>query len=476
MMFQCLYFYYSPTTTMLQLVELTIFVIVLLFIEFQGSNVETRHYEHTSLSHIGKTYEFLRSSGVERMNIITIVQLRDFLRSPHMERDRGRESKAGYLADCLRLVEEGGADYDFDAVNPGTVWCVLRGIPPPAAEGAEGNQKVVPKNSGPIFFAIYSHGDCHPCAAEDSRALSLGVSPDGRFVAPVKLNPLQHEWFAHMPYPTKNKSLEDEMLSFVATAGATGAHFSSPQRYFYATQLRATLVALFLQRPDRPVIALLNFCRSGGALEFMRHPVIRDYYNANKWPLVLISSSQPEYDALVGGMWNAFFHHLCIELKSILIADVPPVALGACTRSSSSARSLAVSREPMSVLNLIAIAKASYFKQNVYALHDFVVNTAYVSSFGDPRKDTYSRDLRPLLASGSQGLPDYDGILSLQKRYREDGIVIWDTQNWHGPEVDLVSVVREAFQTKIAVPDVVFGSESIITTASLIDLLLVKVY
>lgn len=372
--------------------------------------------------------------------------------------ERGHISKPSYLQDCQRLIEEGGADYDYSDVNPGTVWSVLRGTPPPGTA----SRKVVPPSSGAVFFAIYSHGDCHPCSAAESRALGVGAG-SGTFVAPARLDPLKHEWFAHMPYQTRDEKLSAEMLSFVATSGATGPHFNCPGRYFYATQLRAVLVSMFARRPDRPVIALLNFCRSGGALEFMRQPITRDYYSADQWPLVLISSSQAEYDSLVGGMWNSFFHHLSKEISKIMQPPVEPS--GASTRSRSDLS--AQPTESMSILELVNQATASYFRNNVYALYDFVVHSAHVSNYQNSKLNTYAKDLRPLLASGPGGVPDYDAITALQLRYRARRVFIWDTHDWEGPEVDLAGVVREAFYTKIARPEVVYGAHSSVHTLTI---------
>jgi hypothetical protein len=64
---------------------------------------------------------------------------------------------------------------------------------------------------------------------------------------------------------------------------------------------------MFHEQPKRPIIALLNFCRSGGLLEWMRNPIAVKAFNANQWPLFLMASSQAEHDALVGGLWEAFF-------------------------------------------------------------------------------------------------------------------------------------------------------------------------
>lgn len=120
----------------------------------------------------------------------------------------------------------------------------------------------------------------------------------------------------------------------------------------------------------------------------------------------------------------------------------------------------------LSLLNLFKLSKESYFKSNVYALHDFVVTAAYTSSFNC----SYSEDLRPLLSSGVGGLPDYEKITDLQRRYRESKVFIWDTQDWGRREVDLAHVVKDAVELKIAVPEAVLGEESHIAELTIADL------
>jgi hypothetical protein len=229
-----------------------------------------RHYLHTSLSHIGLAYQCLRECNIPRERIITIVQLHDFLRSPHVV--DGSYCKNSVLRDCDMLLKEGGADYDYDYVNPGTIWNVMHGIQ------SKEYCKVIPEEASSIFFALYSHGDCHPTSTRTSAKEDL------------LLNPLRYEWFAHMPYATKSKSLSNKMLSFVATEGATGKDFSIPERYFYATQLRHILINLFQHNPNRPILAMLNYCRSGGALQFMQSSTSKRYYGAERSELYIIIS------------------------------------------------------------------------------------------------------------------------------------------------------------------------------------------
>jgi hypothetical protein len=228
--------------------------------EHQGPDVSKRGFLHTSLTHIGIAYDKLRSIGISRENIIVIVQLNDFLNSPHVE--EGNYAHSSAISSCNRLIEEGGADYDHDMVNPGTVWSVL------SSSRSEMYPRVVPINASSIFFAIYSHGDAHP--SNDQLPIN---SP---------FHHMTHEWFAHMPYPTKSEGLADEMLSFISTSGACKGNFHTPQRYLYMTQLRLLFIKMFKDRPDRPVVGLLNYCLSGSCQEFMKRPASRDYYGTDR--------------------------------------------------------------------------------------------------------------------------------------------------------------------------------------------------
>ena len=115
------------------------------------------------------------------------------------------------------------------------------------------------------------------------------------------------------------------MLEYVSTDGCPKG---DGRFYLYASQLKALFAQMFERRPERPVVALLNYCRSGGALHFMKSQAARGAYGADRcslivcqlsglcyarlcrWPLFLMTSSQPHHDALVGGLWVAFFEQL----------------------------------------------------------------------------------------------------------------------------------------------------------------------
>ena len=73
-----------------------------------GVAYHERNFEHTSVSFVGEAYSALRKAGVPRIQIITIVQLQDFL----LNSADGTWAKSYYERCCAMLIREGGADYD----------------------------------------------------------------------------------------------------------------------------------------------------------------------------------------------------------------------------------------------------------------------------------------------------------------------------------------------------------------------------
>ena len=177
---------------------------------------------------------------------------------------------------------------------------------------ANAESKVVPADSSaPVFFGLYSHGDSHATKREG----------DGGAGDAMPHSYHSAEWYIHFPYPAPRGAEEEQngatdMYDFVATEGQ-----NNHRNLLYATQIRLALHALASPSPspsstpasrnNRPVVGLLNCCRSGGLLEFMRRPsaVQPDL------PLFLMCSSQPGTDSLVSGFWSAFFNELRDTLK-----------------------------------------------------------------------------------------------------------------------------------------------------------------
>jgi len=273
----------------------------------QGCPHAEREFLHTSLPFVGSAYHKLRNAGVGRDRIITIVQLLDYLedtlgalakgepKDSHMLRYIA-EQRARTEASCALLLKEGGADYDHTDVNPATVLNVLTGRRfRSSATGTEG--KVVPADhAGPIFIGIYSHGDSH--------------SVQGPAGSTAAHSPTNAEWYAHMPYDAAPG--QEHLLDFVAAEGAGRDRQGRPQApaNLYNTQLRVAFHELFGRAPQRPVVGLLNYCRSGGNLDFMRRDASRAVLGLDAWPLYLMSSSDAATDSLVGGLWDAWFSAL----------------------------------------------------------------------------------------------------------------------------------------------------------------------
>jgi hypothetical protein len=145
---------------------------------------------HCSLEHVGEAYDSLRENGVPRGRIIVVAQIeeaRAWLRAAvttgepsccsvqgEEGRQRSRQIYASKLSElerrCGRIIAEGGADYDGEQVNPGTVVEILTaGLPglaaaPPVQTERTEQRSNVPAGAG-ILLAIYSHGCSHETAA-----------------------------------------------------------------------------------------------------------------------------------------------------------------------------------------------------------------------------------------------------------------------------------------------------------------------
>mmetsp|Transcript_31947 Transcript_31947/g.51794 ORF Transcript_31947/g.51794 Transcript_31947/m.51794 type:complete len:425 (-) Transcript_31947:140-1414(-) len=375
--------------------------------ETQGVIPEKRELMHTSLTYVAAAYAQLRGAGVPRSRIITIVQVRDYLEGLK----DGQYPKVMYEKECALLLKEGGSDYDFDAVCPSTVWRVVLGLK------NENYPKVVPKGKDKVkslTLAIYSHGDSHPAVkiikhqhqhqhqekkeADNAAAAAATENGSSNLMGPPDLkphlDPLKHEWFVHMPYPNKDRRINNEILSFVATEGSkdAGRCRNKPEYYLYATQLRSIFCSLFQENPKRPVIALLNYCRSGGGIEFLRRSYTRKALGAEKWPLYLMSSCQASHDALVGGLWETWFQHLSKRIPKLMSSDAKDT----------------VNNTNITLGKLFFESKKEYHIKNKYELKDLVKTFAFPSIFGETNNQNavavrYDADLAKVICSSSDG-------------------------------------------------------------------------
>jgi hypothetical protein len=422
-----------------------------------GVAYHERNFEHTSVSFVGEAYSALRKAGVPRIQIITIVQLQDYLeqlrrgaqRKPSPDSGESIEwvdngIPAAYYesqlqrteAACQLLLDEGGADYDFEDVNPSTVWEVLLGEQQQQGQtqNDDGSKKrfkrakrIIPsESSAPIFFAIYSHGDTHSAMPAKQQSNS---QPPAASTVP---NRQTTEWYAHLPYP----SCRHDIYDFVATEGGCQSSATTPggaaqqqqqqarppdaYSHFYVTQLRLVLLRLFERRPDRPVVGLLNYCLSGGGLDFLNRPE-EDWMKpssmmfGSQWPLMLMASSQATTNSLVGGLWSAYFS-----------------TLQSCSAETSVNNNVG---------EVFRRARALYFHRNSYELSNEVKSRVYVPrvralkfEFGRGSVEIcpWHLDLARCLTSGGTidgkrgdddtctgeaGGPNWAALRSLQKEY-----------------------------------------------------------
>mmetsp|Transcript_13058 Transcript_13058/g.27591 ORF Transcript_13058/g.27591 Transcript_13058/m.27591 type:complete len:569 (-) Transcript_13058:65-1771(-) len=382
----------------------------------QGGPYATREFVHTSIPFVGEAYTALRSAGVPMERIITIAQLDDYLRylrSGVAEAIPDQQIPGHYYqeqldrtsASCARWLAEsegGRADYDHADVNPATFMNVLAG----KRTGAE--SKVVPADSdAPVFFGLYSHGDSHAAKREG----------DGGAGEVVPHSYHSAEWFIHFPYPApgaeEGQNNATDMYDFVATEGQ-----SNHRNLLYATQIRLALHALAppsssptsASRKKRPVISLLNCCRSGGLLEFMRRP------SAIQPDLALFSmcSSQGHRDSLVSGFWSAFFSELRDTLR----------------RGSGS---------DTDMMQLFSVAERRYHRENKYEALNHLKEAAFSYDiwqsefhFSGARVgnvDPWHLDLTAALttawesepASDNDNGPDWTALERLQQSYETGG-------------------------------------------------------
>mmetsp|Transcript_6079 Transcript_6079/g.11198 ORF Transcript_6079/g.11198 Transcript_6079/m.11198 type:complete len:382 (+) Transcript_6079:250-1395(+) len=362
-------------------------------------------------------------------------------------------------------------------VCPSTVWNVLLG------HKSNKYPKVVPAGKGhtkSLTIAIYSHGDSHPALratqkgnekkdettstsssggeqrADETKSSALSATTKSLAGPPNDkpyLDPLQHEWYVHLPYPSECKKTSGQILSFVATDGSIGAGKTrdKPECYLYATQLRAIFVKLFQYDPNRPVIALLNYCRSGGGLEFLRRPNTRKLLGADSWPLFLMSSCQASHDALVGGIWDTWFDGLAKFLTESEAKDD-------------------YTAHDKKLSDLFFEAKRDYHIHNLYELKDLVKTLAFPSNFSTTSNQNrvaarYDEDLAGVICAAPDGSPDYKKAREMQQRYemgksfRGDKVVFYHPNDWCGDQVNLEDAIRKAV-LKSAIPECICGSES----------------
>ena len=269
---------------------------------------------------------------------------RDASRSTYAQRVRQVE------AACGKLIEDGGAQYDGTQVNAATLEDILLHRVPAAATC--------------VFVGIYSHGDSH----------SAPDSPAERF-------------YFHLPHPAPK-------------AGPTAYRM-------YDEQLQRAFECQFEARPQRPIVALLNFCRSGGMLRMLRGggstAGTGSSATLRRSPLYLMSSCQASSDALVGGLWQAFFTQLDTALHA------PKAKAG------------------LTLMGLWEQVTRDYVGDNVYEASNIVKNRVFVPAAA---QDYLHLKLHAAMrAACVGGEPDW----ALLRKVQRDTRLVTNDNAWHIP-------------------------------------------
>ena len=328
---------------------------------------------HCSMEHVGAAFDSLRAAGIPRDRIIVIAQIeerREWLRRAIASGEPrctsaaadGREDdeeaaveasremyrrKLAALEDCCGgIIREGGADYDAEAVNPETVFNVLTAALNDAPSPARG--PIVPRDCQGIALMIYSHGCSHETAPIDGEyyrnllttipcdvcgkphpavgEASEAAQPDHEHVS-LRTN----EWYIHLPHnapaaaqaavkaaqePAASETVADQpgatAVAEIVAAYEGIAHSEHPHPYslLYWQILFRIYHRRFSAAPSIPMLVLLNSCRSGGLSKFLEQEHVDRTYGVHDWPLFVMSSSQAERDAVVGGLWTSWFKGL----------------------------------------------------------------------------------------------------------------------------------------------------------------------
>lgn len=145
------------------------------------------------------------------------------------------------------------------------------------------------------------------------------------------------------------------------------------------------------------------------------------------WPLFLMSASQSTQDALIGGLWTAFFCQAA-EYVASLTTDEINTSSSECTTTDT--------HNSLSLGDFFHRIKTSYFQRNVYELYGHVAHRAYAATSSGRLYSQYPIILKPLLCGGDGGEPDYEGLRMLQQEWRRPkgsggkGVKIWLTDRY----------------------------------------------
>lgn len=239
---------------------------------------------HASLQWVGIAFErLLPFFGRER--IIVVAQLQETLNwlreasssEVAAERLAGRTSLLPMLRsrlvdferDCARLLQEGGADYDGEAVNPATLVGILSG------DAGVGGRVLPTCGVANVTLLLVSHGHAHP-------------SFDGAQT---------HEWYMHFPYPAPSE--KDHLYDVVSHRGfeSVDPHpdwdWGAPKYRWklYSQMLFKVYHDVLEKAPWRRHLLVHQFCLSGGAANFMRQLSYQNFFGTRGWPIFAITTA-----------------------------------------------------------------------------------------------------------------------------------------------------------------------------------------
>jgi len=283
---------------------------------------------HCSLSWIGKAYaQHVDYFG--RDHVIVIANLQEVttwleeasrLGEPRYSDFKTQEESAvcwgqvlqSMNTSCSRLIADGGADYDFDTVNPSTVMRVLMG-------DGRGSEKVIPKaDGGTVLLGIFSHGWSHTTTDAQFQKEYASIL-EHRVRCDVCGRPHEgsethehsslatREWFVHLPYQTPE--VDRHMYEFTSYQVP-----KDPHSLLYSQHLVQAYHALVMQSPSRRIVSVYNFCGSGGVLKFFlrwssRSEAYKKLFNVDTWPICFLTAST-DMEGAISDLFGHFFDTL----------------------------------------------------------------------------------------------------------------------------------------------------------------------
>ena len=163
------------------------------------------------------------------------------------------------------------------------------------------------------------------------------------------------------------------------------------------------------------------------------HPLVRTFDRVSEWPLCLMCSAGPTRDALVGGLWEAWFKlfahgdgtagaanssmgDLLLQTDVQEKEDLPPESAGGRLdigrRRPSPSKLLPMN---LALQDFFATAKSSYFEANLYELLDPI--TAVCSAYKPALENEYLADLRGALIEPSEAAQTR-ALTALMQKYK----------------------------------------------------------